>query len=95
MWSRDGSELFYRDERWFSLAAIDGLRITKRHAALKAVFFWSDFNRAHADVHPDGKRLLVLHKNEDQTVPGINVVLNWSEELKRLAPTEDVVHQRN
>ena len=86
MWSRDGSELFYRDERWFTSAAIDGLRVTNRDAALKAVFFWSEGRRAHADVHPDGQRFLVLHKNEDQIRPGINVVLNWFDELKQRAP---------
>ena len=88
MWSHDGSELFYRDARWYSSAAIDGLRVTKRHKTLKAVFFWSAPLRAHADVHPDGQRFLVLHKNEDQTRPGINVVINWFEELNRLAPAE-------
>ncbi len=86
MWSPDGSELFYRDERWITSASIDGLRVTKRHAALKAVFFWTDPFRAHTDVHPDGQRFLVLHKNEDQTRPGINVVLNWFDELKRQTP---------
>ncbi len=41
----------------------------------------------HYDVTPDGRRFLVLAPGEtpDQRVTRLNVVLNWSEELKRLA----------
>jgi len=42
--------------------------------------------RLSADVAADGQRFLVNTVGE-QTTP-INVVLNWSEELKRLAPTK-------
>ena len=36
------------------------------------------------DVSPDGQRFLMITK---ESKPQINVVLNWSEELKRHAPT--------
>ena len=88
LWSPDGSELFYRVYRRFNSASIDGLRVTSRDPAFDAVFFWGSGLGAHADVHPDGKRFLVLQKNESQARPGINVVLNWFDELKRRAPAD-------
>ena len=89
LWSPDGSELFYRDDRRFTSASMDGLRVTSRDPAFDAVFFWGGASsRAHSDVHPDGKRFLVLQKNESQARPGINVVLNWFDELNRRAPAD-------
>ena len=42
------------------------------------------------DVSPDGQRFLMLDPVESQTggATQINVILNWTEELKRLVPTE-------
>jgi hypothetical protein len=42
------------------------------------------------DVSPDGQRFLMLKPSEQETAAPtqINVVLNWSEELKRRVPTE-------
>ena len=42
----------------------------------------------HYDIHPDGKRFLML-KEVKQTEPQLIVVLNWFEELKRLVPTDN------
>jgi hypothetical protein len=39
---------------------------------------------ANYDVTPDGQRLLMVKGAQEATV--INVVLNWAEEVKRLAP---------
>jgi serine/threonine-protein kinase len=41
------------------------------------------------DVSPDGRRFLMLKPAEQQQTAAtqINVVLNWTEELKRLVPT--------
>jgi hypothetical protein len=41
------------------------------------------------DVSADGQRVLII-KESDQAVSAsqINVVLNWTEELKRLVPTD-------
>jgi eukaryotic-like serine/threonine-protein kinase len=46
------------------------------------------------DITPDGKKLLLIvvpagqPEPRDPPPPQINIVLNWSEELKRLAPTQ-------
>ncbi len=39
------------------------------------------------DISPDGQRFLMIKAREGSTGQ-INVVLNWTEELKRLVPTE-------
>jgi hypothetical protein len=48
----------------------------------------SSYARANYDVSPDGQRFLMLKRVEQKSAPltQINVVLNWSDELKRLVP---------
>ena len=41
------------------------------------------------DVTSDGSRLLILSPYEqEETVPQLNVILNWFEELKERVPTD-------
>jgi len=40
-------------------------------------------------VSPDGKRFVMVQPSEQDTATQIHVVLNWFEELKRLAPTDN------
>jgi len=40
------------------------------------------------DVSPDGQRFLMVKPDEDLREPRLVVVPNWTEELKRLVPTE-------
>ncbi len=49
------------------------------------------FSYPNYDVSPDGQRFLMLAPVASQTggATQINVVLNWTEELKRLGPTEN------
>jgi hypothetical protein len=42
------------------------------------------------DIHPDGKRFIMVSERKDaDAIPRqqVNIVLNWFEELRRLAPT--------
>ena len=42
------------------------------------------------DIHPDGKRFIMVSEHKDAAASPrqqINIVLNWFEELRRLAPT--------
>ena len=42
----------------------------------------------HYDISRDGKRFLMIKEEElPEAEDQINVVLNWSEELKRLVPS--------
>jgi WD40 repeat protein len=98
VWSRDGGELFYHES---APAAKPGnprimsvpvrSRTTFEHgAAVVAVANVpapTGFQGRHYDVSPDGKRFLLLKPTEtDQQPPELVVVLNWAEELKKLAP---------
>jgi hypothetical protein len=49
-----------------------------------------NYVRANYDVSPDGQRFLMLQPvgQEQPPVTQIHVVLNWAEELKRLAPSK-------
>jgi hypothetical protein len=38
------------------------------------------------DVSPDGDRFLMVKETDSATAAPINVVVNWFDELKRLAP---------
>jgi serine/threonine-protein kinase len=52
-------------------------------------YAWNDLNQGRTyDVAPDGNRFLRLKESSERTAsPGITVVLSWTEELKRLVPT--------
>ena len=84
IWSSDDSKLIYEGQLRSRLhaATIDGLRVVGQEVFLDRTRFWSEPSRSHSDVHPDGERLLVLKKSEDEGAPRINVVLDWFEELK-------------
>jgi hypothetical protein len=41
------------------------------------------------DIHPDGKRFIMVSERKDAAATPrqqVNIVLNWFEELRRLAP---------
>jgi hypothetical protein len=40
------------------------------------------------DVSTDGKRFLMVKQPANQAAPQIVVVQNWTEDLKRMAPTK-------
>jgi hypothetical protein len=40
------------------------------------------------DVAPDGQHFLMIESGEEEGGNQLHLVLNWFEELKRLAPTE-------
>ena len=45
---------------------------------------WSNY-----DVAPDGQRFVMIEAQEGSTTEQFHVVLNWTEELKRLVPTDN------
>ena len=87
-WNQDGSGLTYRDERQFHFVSMNGPRVGDREQFLDGFFYWWADDRGHFDLHPDGKRFVVLRKNEELLKPGINVVLNWFDELEQKAPAD-------
>ena len=90
-WNHNGKELFYRNGG--KMMAVDistqpGFTPGKPHQLFEGRYLMSSAGRANYDVSPDGKRFLMLKPVEqEQAAPTqINVVLNWTEELKRLVP---------
>jgi Tol biopolymer transport system component len=94
MWNPNGRELFYRsgnnDEK---LMAVDistqsGFAPGKPHQLFQGNYLPDPYARANYDVSPDGQRFLMLKPiGQSEAAPTqIDVVLNWTEELKRLVP---------
>ena len=92
-WNRNGRELFYRSGD--KMMAVDistqpSFTAGKPRQLFEGHYLTTirPFVRANYDVSPDGQRFLML-KPVEQEQPAstqINVVLNWSEELKRRVP---------
>jgi hypothetical protein len=92
VWSRDGRELFYRSGDTMLAVAITtqpafvaGLprRLFDGH------YEGTGTGTSGYDVSADGRRFLMIQPAEpEQPVTQINVVLNWSEELKAKVPAK-------
>jgi len=92
VWSPDGSELFYRTgNKIMSVALKTDPTFT---ASRPKVLFEGDFyydrfrtGRPNYDISPDGQKFLMLENSEGSVSTQLILVLNWFDELKRLAPT--------
>ncbi len=101
-WSRDGREVFYRQDRKFIAVKIDvnGNRLT----AGPPTELFEDVESGYAnsgpvrsyDVAPDGRFLVIKRGDDVETAaleqhfpPRIRIIQNWFEELKRLAPASE------
>lgn len=88
VWARDGRELFYRNgDQMMAVSVERGADFVAGQPSLvfegdyeAGVGFWANYN-----VSPDGKSFVMI-KRTTEPPREINVVLNWFEELKRLAP---------
>jgi eukaryotic-like serine/threonine-protein kinase len=95
MWARSGQELFYVDPQGRIMAV--PLQTAGEFSAGSPRVVAEGVSGAQAlgrnyDVSPDGRRFFLIRnalKTEDKTPPPqLNVVVNWAEELKRLAPAK-------
>jgi len=87
-WSADDASLFYIDGqdrlRSASVRFDPVLEVARGEPLFSVEGFWTVFHRAHYDVAPDGRFLLLREGGEGSG--RIRVLLNWFEELKRRAP---------
>ncbi len=93
VWSRDGRKLFFRSADSVMAAAVTST--SSLEFAAPKVLFRDTFTRTqgsyhtHFDVAPDGRFLMIENPNQGSIGrQEIHVVLNWFEELKRLAPVK-------
>jgi Tol biopolymer transport system component len=90
VWAPDGKSIYYRDGA--SLVAVPvetegGFSLGRAQSLFEDVYMPRPSSRNY-DIHPDGKRFLMIKKAEEEVpVTELLVVENWFEELKRLAPT--------
>ncbi|HWU37630.1 MAG TPA: hypothetical protein VN203_08230, partial [Candidatus Acidoferrum sp.] len=91
VWSRNGRELFYRNGNKMMATAIEtklGFAPAKPKLLFEGDYETSIYTfEPNYDVSPDGQQFLMIKASEQESAARqINVVLNWSEELRRLAP---------
>ncbi len=91
VWNRNGRELFYRNgDRMMAveIATQPGFAAGKPRMLFDGPYELTVFAAPNYDVSPDGRRFLMLKHSEQgaAALTQINIVLNWSEELKRRVP---------
>ncbi len=91
VWGRGGRELFYLNaNKVMSVSVITQPSFSGATPRLVADVPPSPMAAIFANtgyVSPDGQHFLFIKTSEENVPPGeVRVVLNWSEELKRLAP---------
>jgi len=87
VWSRDGTELFYRNDGKMMAVAV---ATSAEFQAARPELLFEERSRLELefDVSVDGERFLMVQHDETASRE-IRVVLHWTEELKRLAPPEN------
>jgi len=88
LWSRNGKEIFYRvgDKMMAVDVATAPFSMSKPHELFERSYLpnTNGYARPNYDVSADGQRFLMVKPVEERDEPTqINVVLNWTEELKR------------
>jgi Tol biopolymer transport system component len=97
-WSRDGHELFYMrgaskggDQDIIMAVDVDrrsGFQTSTPRELFRGHFALSNNTRTY-DVDSDGRFLMVTRgTSNEQRTSSLRIVLNWTEELKRLVPTK-------
>jgi dipeptidyl aminopeptidase/acylaminoacyl peptidase len=94
VWSPDGKVLYYRDISGNKMMAVSfitepTLRVGKPQLLFEGKYYGGMPWGRNYDISPDGTRFIVITDESQSEKPTqINVVLNWAEELKLLAPSE-------
>jgi Tol biopolymer transport system component len=85
VWSHDGKELFYLspDSLMAVSVAGDGSFGTPRRLFDRSPYYVLFHTY---DVSPDGKRFLMIRRDPGSVPRQLNVILNWSDEVRRLVP---------
>jgi eukaryotic-like serine/threonine-protein kinase len=88
LWSRKGNEIFYRVGNKMMVVDVPAgaaLTLSQPRQLFEQGYVFQNVSIANYDVSPDGERFLMV--KDDAGSGRLNVVLNWTEELKRLVPT--------
>jgi dipeptidyl aminopeptidase/acylaminoacyl peptidase/predicted Ser/Thr protein kinase len=89
VWNRNGRELFYRhvDKMMVvDVATSPTLKMSEPRQLFEQRYAFLTATTPNYDISADGQRFVMI---KDESGSGrLNVVLNWTEELKRLVPTK-------
>ena len=88
VWSRDGRELFFaKGDALFATAVTLGENFTSGEVThlFSGPYAFDEVHRNY-DVAPDGQHFVVPRSRVESAPRQLELVLNWSEELNRLAP---------
>jgi len=92
VWDPFEKELYYRDDTGYKLFKVSiitepAVQVGSPELLFEGRFYGSSFLWGrNYDISPQGDFFILIEEGETQPATQINVVLNWSEELKRLAP---------
>ena len=93
VWNRNGRELFYRNGD--RMMAVDVAMQPTFSSGRPRMLFDGKYASSlfpltgvAYDVSPDGQRFLMIEETGTTTPQQINIVLNWTEELKRRVPVK-------
>ncbi len=90
VWSRDGTELYYRNEdKMMVVRGIgSGAEFTfERRDELFTGDYWAEDQSPSYDVAEDGRFVMIRVETAQQNSRSVNVIVNWFEELKQRVPT--------
>jgi eukaryotic-like serine/threonine-protein kinase len=89
VWSRDGRELFFAKEGalFATSVTLSGVFTSGPVRRLFSGPYSFDEVTVNYDAAPDGQHFLVPRSRIDSAPRQLELVLNWTEELKRLVPT--------
>jgi dipeptidyl aminopeptidase/acylaminoacyl peptidase len=87
LWSRTGKEIFYRIGNRMMVVDVSAgadLTLSPPRRLFEQRYVFQNVSLANYDLSADGEQFLMV---KDEAGSGrLNVVLNWTEELKRLVP---------
>jgi Tol biopolymer transport system component len=86
-WNRNGKELFYRVGNKMmvvDLSTSPDLTLSQPRVLFEQRYDFGSQTIPNYDVSPDGQRFVMV--KDDSASGRLNIVLNWFEELRRLAP---------
>jgi len=87
IWSRDGSEIFFLNGSRLRMMAVSLQTEPELRLSSPVTLFEVDYMR-YLHLDSDGEGFLVMMREPDSGIQTqLNLVLNWFEELNRLAPT--------
>ena len=88
VWSRSRPELYFRNGNKMMAVDVSNLpdRVGTARVLFEGQYTFTDTGRAGYDVAKDGRFLMVQPVEPEQPATQINLVLDWFDELKRIAP---------